>query len=178
MAHIVWLCPQLYSLEGASVEIICDTDGNPKYYKETLCNNILKKLNYEKTSDKGSRYYLDENGWGIWIDKESVQVNFGTTGVSSTTRVYKTHPDKIQSNGNNTNNSIDIFTPSGGSSSGITYTTCRTCNGSGTCTSCNGRRGYYVDSGMYTGSGSRTWQNCPSCNGNGRCFNCHGTGRY
>lgn len=64
-----------------------------------------------------------------------------------------------------------------GSSSGSTYTTCSGCGGSGNCTGCGGSGKYWVDSGMYTGSGSRTQVNCGSCGGSGRCRVCHGTGR-
>mgnify|MGYP007069905615 CR=1 FL=1 len=66
---------------------------------------------------------------------------------------------------------------SNNSSSSSVYTTCRICRGSGICTSCNGTGGYYVESGMYTGSDSRKWCDCPSCHGNKRCFNCYGSGR-
>ena len=64
-----------------------------------------------------------------------------------------------------------------GSSSGSTYTTCSGCGGSGNCTGCGGSGKYWVDSGMYTGSGSRTQVNCGSCGGSGRCRVCYGKGR-
>lgn len=60
---------------------------------------------------------------------------------------------------------------SGRSGSGSVYTKCRLCNGSGVCTSCNGRGTSWK---IYGGNDHSA---CPSCHGNGRCFNCHGTGR-
>ena len=64
-----------------------------------------------------------------------------------------------------------------GSSSGSTYRTCPSCGGSGNCTGCGGEGKYWVDSGLYTGSGSRTRVNCGSCGGSGRCRVCYGKGR-
>lgn len=71
------------------------------------------------------------------------------------------------------NSSSNGSSSSGRSKSGSQsiYTTCRTCNGSGRCTSCNGRGTAWK---IY---GGHDHQLCPSCNGNGRCYNCHGTGR-
>ena len=94
---------------------------------------------------------------------------------------------KSQNNGSYTSPSGGVYVVPGGSygsssgdrsSSSSTYTQCRTCGGSGVCTSCHGSGGEWRDTGYYTGSGSKSWINCPSCNGNKRCFNCHGTGRY
>lgn len=66
----------------------------------------------------------------------------------------------------------------GGSSSGSsTYSTCRICGGTGVCTTCNGKKGSWHDTGYYTGSGNHSWIDCGVCHGTGRCFNCHGTGR-
>lgn len=78
----------------------------------------------------------------------------------------------------NTNNGGGYIEDYGTPSPSSTYTTCRTCGGSGVCTSCGGKGGEWRDTGYYTGSGSKSWIACPSCNGNKRCFNCHGTGRY
>ena len=47
---------------------------------------------------------------------------------------------------------------------------CSFCNGSGRCSSCNGR-GYKYN--YYSGHDDQ----CSSCNGSGRCFNCRGTGK-
>lgn len=65
---------------------------------------------------------------------------------------------------------------SGGGSSYSSSQTCRSCGGSGRCTGCNGEGKYWVDSGLYTGSGSRTRVNCGSCGGSGRCRVCYGRG--
>ena len=73
---------------------------------------------------------------------------------------------------------------SGGSSSGSsssgsssTYTNCSSCNGTGICTGCGGRRGKWMGTGYYTGSGTESWIDCGSCRGTGRCGVCRGTGR-
>lgn len=54
---------------------------------------------------------------------------------------------------------------------------CNSCSGTGKCTACGGRGQYWVDSGMYTGSGSRTLVNCGSCGGSGNCGVCYGIGK-
>ena len=53
---------------------------------------------------------------------------------------------------------------SGSSTSGRT---CSGCGGTGKCTGCSGEGKYWVDSGMYTGSGSHSRVNCGSCGGSG-----------
>lgn len=73
--------------------------------------------------------------------------------------------------------SIGTFGSGSSSSSGSAYRTCSGCGGSGRCTGCSGSGRYWVDSGTYTGSGSRARVNCGSCGGSGRCGVCHGTGR-
>lgn len=65
----------------------------------------------------------------------------------------------------------------GSSSSSSAYTTCRICGGTGICTTCGGKKGQWMDTGYYTGSGNQSWIECASCHGTTRCFNCHGTGR-
>lgn len=55
--------------------------------------------------------------------------------------------------------------------------TCAGCGGSGVCTACGGKRGYWVESGTYTGSGSKTWHDCSSCHGTGKCGVCYGKGK-
>ena len=67
---------------------------------------------------------------------------------------------------------------SNSSGGGSAYSSCRTCGGSGVCTSCGGKGGEWRDTGYYTGSGNKSWIDCPSCRGNKKCFNCHGTGKY
>ena len=54
--------------------------------------------------------------------------------------------------------------------------TCAGCRGTGVCTMCQGKGGYYTNSGTYTGSGSKTWHTCSSCGGSGRCGVCYGKG--
>ena len=77
----------------------------------------------------------------------------------------------------NSGTSIGSSSSGGSSSHSSVYTTCRSCNGTGICAGCNGRRGDWRDTGYYTGSNTKTWINCGSCNGTGRCPICHGTGR-
>jgi hypothetical protein len=68
---------------------------------------------------------------------------------------------------------------SGGSyNNSTTNNRCKTCGGSGVCSSCGGRKGSWQDTGYYVGDGSKSWIPCPSCNGSGRCFMCHGSGRF
>lgn len=64
-----------------------------------------------------------------------------------------------------------------GSGSSTGGRTCSGCGGTGKCTGCSGEGKYWVDSGMYTGSGSRSRVNCGSCGGSGRCRVCHGKGK-
>lgn len=66
--------------------------------------------------------------------------------------------------------------PSIGNTTTSTVRTCPGCGGSGICTSCHGAGGYWVNSGSYTGSNSRTWVTCGVCHGSGRCGVCHGKG--
>lgn len=54
--------------------------------------------------------------------------------------------------------------------------TCAGCRGTGVCTMCQGKGGYYTNSGTYTGSGSKTWHTCSSCHGSGKCGVCYGKG--
>lgn len=58
-------------------------------------------------------------------------------------------------------------------SSASTSSTCSICNGSGVCTSCQGHKGSWKESG---GSEEKVWVDCPSCKGTGRCVTCAGTG--
>lgn len=68
---------------------------------------------------------------------------------------------------------------SGGSyNNSTTSNRCKTCGGSGICSSCGGRKGSWQDTGYYVGDGSKSWIPCGSCNGSGKCFMCHGTGRF
>lgn len=63
---------------------------------------------------------------------------------------------------------------SSGSSS--SSSTCRSCSGTGNCTMCHGRGGYYHNAGTYVGDTGRSWTDCPACNGNGKCQVCYGRG--
>lgn len=53
---------------------------------------------------------------------------------------------------------------------------CAGCRGTGICTGCKGKGGYWVNSGMYTGKDSKTWVECFSCGGTGQCGVCYGKG--
>lgn len=53
---------------------------------------------------------------------------------------------------------------------------CKSCSSTGECTACGGRGQYWVDSGIYTGSDSRTLVDCGSCGGSGKCRVCYGNG--
>ena len=172
-----WSAPQTLSLSGEEITIYLDEDGDPEYYSESMYSDKKKKLYYDK-QDEGWWTYKDYLDWSINISKKGdcVQVSYSNSGII-TTRVYKKSPNNFQGG------SIYSYGSSGSNSNGndkgnSTYTICRTCRGSGVCTSCGGRGGEWRDTGYYTGSDSRRWFNCPSCNGNKRCFNCHGTGRY
>lgn len=45
------------------------------------------------------------------------------------------------------------------------WVNCRTCNGKGACTRCNG-------------TGQRSGNDCTACNGTGKCSSCNGKGGY
>lgn len=63
---------------------------------------------------------------------------------------------------------------SSGSSS--SSSTCRSCSGTGNCTMCHGRGGYYHNAGTYVGDTGRSWTDCPACNGSRKCQVCYGRG--
>nr|WP_302437361.1 hypothetical protein [Bacteroides intestinalis] len=48
---------------------------------------------------------------------------------------------------------------------------CSGCNGTGICTMCQGRGGYWVD-----GINERVWHKCSQCYGDGKCRVCYGNG--
>lgn len=54
--------------------------------------------------------------------------------------------------------------------------TCRGCNGTGHCSMCNDKGGYWNDAGYYVGKDIKTRTSCSSCNGTGQCKVCHGKG--
>ncbi len=55
---------------------------------------------------------------------------------------------------------------------------CPSCGGTGLCSSCNGSKGYWENTGLYTGKDTQKWITCHSCHGSGKCFNCHGRGYF
>lgn len=66
---------------------------------------------------------------------------------------------------------------SGGSSGSSVYTKCTSCNGTGVCSGCGGKRGSWQDTGYYTGRDVQSWIDCGSCRGSGRCPICYGRGK-
>lgn len=70
---------------------------------------------------------------------------------------------------NNSGNSSGGYSSSSGS-------TCGSCRGTGNCTMCKGRGGYYHNTGTYTGTNEKTWTDCPACNGSRKCQVCYGRG--
>ncbi len=128
--------------------------------------------------------YMDMNGY-FWPVQVECRYCAGTGGVRCSwcngrgyTRVPVANQNRGNRNGGYSGGTLIVPNNSGSSSSsGSTYTTCSGCGGSGKCTGCGGSGKYWVDSGMYTGSGSRTQVNCGSCGGSGRCGVCHGRGR-
>ena len=64
---------------------------------------------------------------------------------------------------------------SSGSSSA--YTKCTSCNGSGVCSGCHGKKGSWQRTGYYVGDGSKSWIDCGSCRGSGKCPICYGRGK-
>lgn len=53
---------------------------------------------------------------------------------------------------------------------------CAGCSGTGKCTMCNGKGGYWLDTGMYTGEDIKNWKTCTACHGSGQCQVCFGKG--
>ena len=99
--------------------------------------------------------------------------------IASNRNAYLEYNQKVQSLMNGTfSNPLNGGTRRESTVPQKDYNRCRTCNGSGVCTSCRGRGGEWRDTGYYTGSNVKSWISCGSCSGNGRCFNCHGSGRY
>jgi hypothetical protein len=95
--------------------------------------------------------------------------------------------DKMLSIDRQSHGSAGIYGGNGSSSSSssggnynnsTTDNRCKTCGGSGVCSSCHGRGGSWQYTGYYVGDDSKSWISCPSCNGSGRCFMCHGSGRF
>lgn len=79
--------------------------------------------------------------------------------------------------------SVPIFTnpstvayPAAGGGTQTAGRTCRGCNGTGHCSMCNGKGGYWNDAGYYVGKDIKTRTSCSSCNGTGQCKVCHGKG--
>jgi hypothetical protein len=65
---------------------------------------------------------------------------------------------------------------SSGSRSSV-YTKCNSCNGTGICTRCGGKKGSWEYTDHYTGNGTKSWINCGGCNGSGKCIICYGRGK-
>lgn len=122
-------------------------NGNKQCKKELQRINSGKYLN--KTNEKNFKKYYADLVTTAYSISQSTNWNSGGSSNSSS---YS----------------------SGSSTSGRT---CAGCGGTGKCTGCSGEGKYWVDSGMYTGSGSRRRVNCGSCGGSGRCRVCHGKGK-
>lgn len=63
------------------------------------------------------------------------------------------------------------------SSNSSVYTTCNSCNGTGVCPSCNGKKGSWKDTGYRVGQDIRSWIDCGNCRGRGTCPICYGRGK-
>lgn len=53
---------------------------------------------------------------------------------------------------------------------------CAGCSGTGQCTMCKGKGGYWLNVGMYTGKDLKEWTTCSGCHGSGNCAVCYGKG--
>mgnify|MGYP002678529065 FL=1 len=62
------------------------------------------------------------------------------------------------------------------SSSGRSSTRCRSCGGTGLCTTCNGQGGYWEEVGYLTGTPNKKYITCPVCRGTKHCGVCRGVG--
>lgn len=173
----VWSNGQTQGSGGFYIKVTFE-DGEPSYLTKQLLNGGERDCWLESGYDNNGYYYSESGSSDKYRFSDDLTCmiceNPPVMGLTMTNVYYNYPPNGsgYSGGGNYGGNSY------GGSSGSSTYTTCRSCGGSGVCTSCNGKRGYYVDSGTYTGYNTRVWKDCPSCNGTGRCFNCHGTGRY
>lgn len=163
---------------GWSVKVVFE-DGEPQYTISRTIGGDERKYWFESDYDNDGVYYKKEGSSDKYRFSDDLSCMICSSpaimGGMVITNVYYNYPLNGSSGYNGGGYSGGSHN---GGSSGRAYTTCRTCGGSGVCTSCNGRRGYYVDSGTYTGYNTQVWKDCPSCNGTGRCFNCHGKGKY
>ena len=89
---------------------------------------------------------------------------------------YSTNPNKKGSSYGVGGSSGTGSYNNGGTGSSSSSSTCRSCSGTGNCTMCHGRGGYYHNAGTYVGDTGRSWTDCPACNGSGKCQVCYGRG--
>lgn len=148
------------------------------YYRGT-------RLDYSPTTCEGEYLCVGRNGayvkWGngsntkvfnIKSSKEEVlayerRLSGGSSGGSIVAGGGYNNGTVGGSNNNSTS----------GSSNRSLYTTCKSCNGTGICSSCRGQGGKIENTGYYAGNGSQSWINCGSCSGSGKCPICYGRGK-
>lgn len=122
-------------------------------------------------------------------DEEECTLKIASSEEVGSDDYYSTGKTKAKSNSGGSTNGYYVgggynsgygsgSSVSSGSSSSSTYTTCKTCGGTGRCTTCNNAGGSWEYTGYYTGENTRTWITCPSCNNLKRCYMCLGRGKY
>jgi len=136
--------------------------GTAHYY----FSNDYSRLNV-RLDDAITYVYQREITGKTTASRRAVRSNSSSSGG-----VYFAPPPVI----NNGGSSVGSGTTGSSSRSSI-YTKCTSCNGTGICTGCGGKRGSWQDTGYYIGEDIRSWIDCGSCRGSGRCSICRGTGR-
>lgn len=175
--------------------------SNKEYGTHSKHGNIINRTSEKRgTATITQEWYEDGYSSILIIDKcracggtGKVGYNLCTAGCAMGTTTLLTYYDKngnemestgtmanynniYSSGGNGVSNSGGSSSSSSHSSSSV-YTKCTSCNGTGICPRCGGKKGSWQNTGYYTGSGSESWINCGGCNGSGKCSICYGRGK-
>lgn len=174
------------------IQDLCNADYDEawEHFAEAVnCNNPAGNeglglmcemgIGVKRDTELADDFYKDGARAGNYACKMAINRIENSGHYSSSDKsTFLTNLRKMQGSGNaQFNGGGNIGGYSGGSnSSGGSSRTCAGCHGTGRCTGCAGKGGYYVNSGLYTGSYSQTWTRCGSCNGSGSCGVCRGAG--
>lgn len=163
-------------INGVTYEKVYDTsyqgvdiqyNGFTTYKLSYPQKNNYDKSTYAIISNNNDKLYII-----IFMNHDNSPYNYGEWYKCSYTRKNNNSKPSSPSPGYTpvpSNPGYNQSTPSQGR-------TCAGCRGTGVCTMCQGKGGYYTNSGTYTGSGSKTWHQCSSCHGSGKCGVCYGKG--
>lgn len=81
---------------------------------------------------------------------------------------YNSHIYSTPSMGGNSNGSSD--------NSNNNHVRCAGCQGTGMCSMCSGKGGYYIEPYIYSGDNTKVWKECSVCYGKKSCKYCWGRG--